>query len=69
VVLLPGLIDEVSIEENHLGVPELVGTMVEFSTVMLSVPFMLLVSSAWSDSDVSNTTEGWQNPDRLLNSA
>ena len=55
--LLPGLFGEVSSGGSPLGAPELTGTMVEFSTVVLLVPFMLLDSSAWSDSSVSDTTE------------
>ena len=58
----------VSSEVGPLRVPEVVGTMVEFSTMVLSGPFVLFVSSAWRGSGVSDTMEDWQTPEMLPNS-
>ena len=63
--LLLHLAGEVSSKVSPLRVPEVVGTMVEFSTMVLSEPFMLLASSAWTGSGVSDTAEDWRIPDML----
>ena len=51
------LAGEVSCEASPLRVPEVVDTMVEFSTMVLTGPFVLFVSSAWTASGVSDTIE------------
>ena len=58
---------EVSSEGGPLRITVL-GTMVEFSSMVLSGPFMLFVFSAWTSSGVSDTMEDWQTPEMLPNS-
>lgn len=63
------LLGEVSFKAGPLRVPEVMSTMVEFYTVVVTEQFVLLVSSTWSGNSVSDTMEGWQIPDKLPSSA